>query len=157
FDLPGFYRFAKGDRVLAPVVERLYGFRPTLSPTPLEMFVSSITAQQVNLAFAFALRARLVIRYGTRLAAGRHEVYAFPDAARLAGARPAELRAMQFSQRKAEYIIGIGREIDTGALDLSGLATAANAAVIERLTSIRGFGRWTADWFLARYLGRGAC
>jgi len=157
FDLPGFYRFAKSDPVLGALVERLHGFRPTLSPTPLEMFVGSITAQQVNLAFAFALRARLVVRFGTRLAIGGREVYAFPEAARLAHARLADLRAMQFSQRKAEYVIGIGREIATAALDLSGLAASSDEAIIERLTSIRGFGRWTADWFLARYLGRGAC
>ncbi len=24
----------------------------------------------------------------------------------------------------------------------------------ERLTTLRGLGEWTADWFLARYLGR---
>jgi len=157
FDLPGFSRFAKSDLVLAPVVERLYGLRPTLSPTPLEMFVGSITAQQVNLAFAFALRARVVKRYGTPLAIGGHQVYAFPEATRLARARVAALRAMQFSQRKAEYIVGVAREIATGALDLDALPAASDAEVIERLTAIRGFGRWTADWFLARCLGRGAC
>jgi len=27
--------------------------------------------------------------------------------------------------------------------------------VIEALTAVRGFGRWTAEWFLARHLGRG--
>jgi 3-methyladenine DNA glycosylase/8-oxoguanine DNA glycosylase len=58
FDLTGFYRMAKGDRALAPLVERLYGLRPTLAPTPLEMLVGSITAQQVNLSFAFACRGR---------------------------------------------------------------------------------------------------
>src|SRR5262245_42831905 len=75
FDLVSFYRFAKSDAVLGPLTERLYGFRPTLSPTPLEMFVGSITAQQVNLAFAFALRARLVVRYGTPMDVGGHKVY----------------------------------------------------------------------------------
>ena len=157
FDLPGFYRFAKSDAVLAPLVERLYGLRPTLSPTPLEMFVGAITAQQVNLAFAFALRARVVRRYGTPTTIGGSAVYAFPEATRLARARVAALRAMQFSARKAEYIVGIAREIATGALDVDALPRASDAAVIERLTAIRGCGRWTADWFLARCLGRGAC
>jgi DNA-3-methyladenine glycosylase II len=157
FDLPSFYRFAKSDMALAPIVERLRGLRPTLSPTALEMFVGSITAQQVNLAFAFVLRARVVRRYGTRMAIGGHEVYAFPDAARLARARVSELRALQFSERKAEYVIGIAREIATGALDVDALSSALDEQVIERLTAIRGFGRWTADWFLARCLGRGAC
>src|SRR5687768_15474420 len=55
FDLPGFYRMAKGDAALATLVEPLYGLRPTLAPTPLEMLVGSISAQQVNLAFAFKI------------------------------------------------------------------------------------------------------
>jgi DNA-3-methyladenine glycosylase II len=40
-------------------------------------------------------------------------------------------------------------------LDLDALAEAPNAEVIERLTGLRGLGRWTADWFLARCCGRG--
>jgi DNA-3-methyladenine glycosylase II len=42
-----------------------------------------------------------------------------------------------------------------GALDLEGLAACANADVIARLTALRGLGRWTADWYLARCCGRG--
>ena len=155
FDLPGFYRMAKADPALAPLVEPLYGMRPTLSPTPLEMLVGSITAQQVNLSFAFACRARLVRRYGTPVRSGRAEVWAFPDAAALAGARVRELRALKYSTRKAEYIRDLARGVVAGALDLDGLVDAANADVITRLTALRGLGRWTADWFLARCCGRG--
>ena len=54
FDLPGFYRVAKGDPALARLIGPLHGLRPTLAPTGFEMLVGSITAQQVNLAFAFA-------------------------------------------------------------------------------------------------------
>lgn len=158
FDLPGFYRMAKGDPALGGLVEPLYGLRPTLSPTPLEMLVGSITAQQVNLSFAFTCRARLVRRYGTAVACGAVTVHAFPDAATLARVRVRDLRAMQFSTRKAEYIRDLARAVVRGALDLEATATATNAAVIESLTALRGLGRWTADWFLARCWGRGdAC
>jgi DNA-3-methyladenine glycosylase II len=155
FDLGGFYRMAKADRALAPLVERLHGLRPTLAPTPLEMLVGSITAQQVNLSFAFACRARLVRRWGTPVRVAGGEVYAFPDAAALAGARVRELRALKYSTRKAEYIRDLARAVVAGALDLEALVGAPNADVIERLTGLRGLGRWTADWFLARCCGRG--
>jgi len=155
FDLAGFYRMAKADRALAPLVERLHGLRPTLAPTPLEMLVGSITAQQVNLSFAFACRARLVRRWGTPVRVAGGEVYAFPDAAALAGARVRELRALKYSTRKAEYIRDLARAVVAGALDLEALVGAPNADVIERLTGLRGLGRWTADWFLARCCGRG--
>lgn len=158
FDLVGFYRMAKGDRALAPLVERLYGLRPTLAPTALEMLVGSITAQQVNLSFAFACRARLVRRWGVPVRLDGVEVYAFPDAGALARARLPEFRALKYSTRKAEYIRDLARAVVAGALDLDALAAAPSADVIARLTALRGLGRWTADWFLARCCGRGdAC
>ncbi len=155
FDLPGFYRMAKADPALAPLVEPLYGMRPTLAPTALEMLVGSITAQQVNLSFAFACRARLVRRYGTVVAAGGAEVWAFPDAQALAVARVREMRALKYSTRKAEYIRDLARAVTAGTLDLDALGAATSAEVIARLTALRGLGRWTADWYLARCCGRG--
>jgi DNA-3-methyladenine glycosylase II len=155
FDLPGFYRMAKADPVLGPLVEPLYGLRPTLAPTPLEMLVGSISAQQVNLTFAFACRARLVRRWGTPVETRGGVVYAFPAATALAGARLREYRTLKFSTRKGEYIRDVARGIVRGTLDLEGLTAAPSADVIATLTAVRGLGRWTADWFLARGCGRG--
>jgi DNA-3-methyladenine glycosylase II len=155
FDLEGFCRFAKSDPVLAGLVVSLHGLRPTLAPNGLEMIVGAITAQQVNLAFAFACRARLVTRYGTPVAVDGGHVYAFPDAAALAGTRVSELRAMKFSTRKAEYIRDLARAVVDGALDVDAFAAATNDVVIDRITGLRGLGRWTAEWYLARCLGRG--
>lgn len=155
FDLEGFYRMAKADPVLAPLVGPLYGLRPTLAPTPLEMLVGSITAQQVSLALAAALRARLVRRYGVPTALDGLTVYAFPDAATLARARMRALRALGFSTAKATAVRGVARALATGALDARALARAPADAIVARLTALRGIGRWTAEWFMARGLGRG--
>ena len=155
FDLVGFYRMAKADPVLAGLSERLYGLRPTLAPSALEMLVGSICAQQVNLTFAFTLRARLVRRWGVRVTVGGQPVWAFPEACVLARARPSALRVMQFSGGKASAIRGVAHALHSGTLDAGGLGAAADAEVIERLTALRGLGRWTADWFMARCLGRG--
>src|SRR2546425_142780 len=99
--------------------------------------------------------ARLVRRYGTPVKVGPHTVYGFPHAARLARAPVGELRRMQFTTRKAEYVIGLARRVAAGELDFDALARRTNDEVIEALTAVRGFGRWTAEWFLARHLGRG--
>lgn len=155
FDLPGFYRVAKADPALGSLIDPLYGLRPSLTPGGLEMLVGSITAQQVNLAFAFTLRASLVRRYGEPVAIDGATVYAFPDAPTLARGRIAELRAMKFSTRKAEYVRDLARAVAAGALDLDGLAETSSEAIIDLLTAQRGLGRWSADWFLARCLGRG--
>lgn len=154
-DLAAFRIATTADPVLRDLVPRLHGLRPTLSPNPFEMLVSSVCAQQVNLAFAFTLRARLVRRFGQVLLIGGQAVYAFPEPGVLARARVADLRRMQLTTRKAEYVVGLAREVATGALDLAALASQPNEEVVERLTAVRGFGRWSAEWFLARCLGRG--
>lgn len=146
FDLAAFSLWAAGEARIAPLVVRFAGFRPTLTPDPFEMLVGAITAQQVSLFAALAIRNRLVERFGERV--GR--VWAFPERERLAGASEEELFSLGFSRRKAEYVIGLARS----HLDLGALALLSDEEVKAQLTALRGLGEWTADWFLARYLGR---
>ena len=145
-DLEGFRRFASGDGTLAPLAARLAGLRPPLAPDPFEALVSSITAQQVSLRSAFAVRSRLIERFGRKA----EHAYAFPTRERLARAREDELTALGFSGRKASYVLGLARS----ELDLSALASLPDEAVKERLVAVRGLGEWSADWFLARHLAR---
>lgn len=145
-DLEPFRRWAAGDPVLGPLVVSLAGFRPTLSPDPFEALVTAITTQQISLRAAAAIRGRFVERLGER-----HEIaWAFPERERVARLRPRELRALGFSERKAEVVVGLARS----DLDLEALSALPDDAVISAITRIRGLGRWTADWFLARHLAR---
>ena len=146
FVLEPFYEFAAGEPVLAGVVPRLVGFRPPLAPDPFESLVTSITAQQVSLHAAFAVRSRLIERFGER----GDVAYSFPTAERLAHAREEELVAVGFSRRKAEYVIGLAR----ADLDFGALSVLPDAEVKAALSAVRGLGEWTADWFLARHLAR---
>jgi DNA-3-methyladenine glycosylase II len=146
FDLVAFSAWAAGEEVLAPLVVRFAGFRPSLSPDPFEALVTSITAQQVSLFSAVAIRNRLVERFGEAVS----RVWAFPSRERLAAASEEELFAVGFSRRKAEYVIGLARS----DIDLAELALRPDDEVKARLTALRGLGEWTADWFLARHLGR---
>src|SRR5262249_44845909 len=59
FDLAAFYDWAQDDPVLAQLTRELSGYRPPLAPDPFESLVTSITAQQVSLFAAFAIRNRL--------------------------------------------------------------------------------------------------
>jgi DNA-3-methyladenine glycosylase II len=154
-DVETFYAAAKEDPVLGLLVPRLWGLRPTLSPHPLEMLIGSVCAQQINLAFAFTVKARLVRRFGAPVSVAGQTVYGFPEAAELARAHVDELRRLQLTTRKAEYVVGLAHQVASGRLDLEALGRGSNAQVIETLTAVRGFGRWTAEWFLARHLGRG--
>ncbi len=146
FDLEGFYAWAQDDPVLRRLTEQLAGFRPPLAPDPFETLVTSITAQQVSLHAAFAIRNRLIERFGRRVG----QAYAFPTAEQLREATHDDLRALGFSNRKAEYVLGLAQE----PVDLHELASLPDDEVKRRLVSIRGLGEWTAEWFLARQLAR---
>ena len=114
FDLDAFARFAASEPVLADIVAALRGLRPPLAPDPFEALVSSITAQQVSLQSAFAIRGRLIRRFGVE----HDRAFAFPTRERLADAAPEELRELGFSARKAEYVVSLAR----APLDLDALA-----------------------------------
>jgi DNA-3-methyladenine glycosylase II len=146
FDLDAFYSFATTEPVLSRVVAVLPGLRPPLAPDPFESLVTSVTAQQVSLHAAFAIRNRLILAFGRET--GR--AYAFPTREAIAAAAPEELTAQGFSRSKAECVIGVARS----DLDLNALAVLPDDEVKARLVSLRGIGEWTADWFLARHLAR---
>jgi len=146
FDLDEFYAFAAGEPVLAALAQELRGLRPPIAVEPFESVVTSITAQQVSLHAAFAIRNRLIEQFGIRAV----HAYAFPTRGRLVRAEPEELTAIGFSGRKAEYVVGLARS----DLDLAGLEALPDDEVKSALTALPGIGEWTADWFLARHLGR---
>ena len=145
-ELEAFWAWGASDPVLAALREPLAGYRPPLVPDPWEMLVTLITAQQVSLHSAFAVRSRFIERFGVR----HREAWAFPSRERIAEAAEEEIREVGFSTRKAEYVSGLSRD----ELDFAALRRRPDAQVIDTITARRGLGRWTADWFLARALGR---
>ena len=79
-DLAGFYVAAKADPVLGDLVARLHGAPAHPHAGPFEMLVGAICAQQVNLTFAFSLRAApgAPLR-GTSLRVGGETIHVFPE------------------------------------------------------------------------------
>jgi DNA-3-methyladenine glycosylase II len=146
FDLGAFRVWAAKEPTLARIVELLPGFRPTLNPEPFEALVVAITTQQISLRAAAAIRGNLVREYGVE-----HDLaWEFPTRERIRQLRPRHFTVVGFSRAKAEYVL----ELAHSDLDLAGLAALGDDEVIAALTSVRGLGRWTADWYLARHLAR---
>jgi 3-methyladenine DNA glycosylase/8-oxoguanine DNA glycosylase len=146
FDLDAFAAFATVETVLAALVPALAGLRPPVIADPFESLVGSITAQQVSLYAALAIRTRLVRRFGKPAL----RAFSFPKREVLARATPEELRGLGFSGRKTEYVLALARS----DLDLDALGALPDEEVKARLTALPGIGEWTADWFLARHLAR---
>jgi DNA-3-methyladenine glycosylase II len=115
--------------------------------------VRCISAQQVNLRWAATTRSRLAQAFGTRHEVAGHVVYSL-EPARFAALSVEAIRALQLTTRKAEYIVAVAREIADGRLSLMQLAQMGDEEVITTLAGLRGIGRWSAEWILARTLGR---
>ncbi len=144
---------AAADPVITRLERRYRGIRPVLQVDLLTALVRSISAQQVNLKWAATTRSRLARALGRQRTVGKHQVFSL-EADRIAAASVAEIRALQFTTRKAEYLIALAEGVANGTLSFDGLRKLSDAEVIARLTALRGIGQWTAEWFLARALGR---
>jgi DNA-3-methyladenine glycosylase II len=123
-------------------------------PSLFEALVTSILLQQIATTVAITFRRRVVERYGERLDAEGETYFAFPRAERLAGASVEELRALGLSNAKAACIIEVARASASGELSSDALVREDNEGIIARLSSLRGIGRWTAEWALMLHFGR---
>ena len=126
------------------IAGRAPGFFPPLMADPFEMLVTAVTAQQVSLVAACAIRNRLVRRFGRRVEHDGVEWWAFPRAADVAGA---DLSGLGLSGSKIRAVSALA----AADLDVTGLH---DDAVRSKLLEFPGIGPWTVDWFLARCLGR---
>lgn len=129
------------------------GLRPVLQHDLFTALVRSISAQQINLRWAAIIRARLAVGFGDRHDIGDDHVYSL-NVERIALASPLDIRALQFTVRKAESIVRLAREFAEGRLSLDLLRRLPDEEIISRLTSLHGIGLWSAEWILCRTLGR---
>jgi len=123
-------------------------------PSLFEALVTSILLQQIATSVAITFRRRVVERYGEALETGGETYLAFPRAGALARASVEELRALGLSNAKATCIVEVARACASGELSSASLEQDDNETIIARLSSLRGIGRWTAEWVLMLHFGR---
>jgi len=152
-DLRPFYRMARKDPMLAPMVSRFRGLRVTGSPTLFEALVTAVLSQQVNLTFAYSIKKALVESFGRGWRRQGRTYYAFPEPRRFAAQSLETMRGFRLSNTKAGTLIRLGQAFASDAA-LDGLVRLSDEQVIERLTAIKGIGRWSAEIALMRGLGR---
>ncbi|MGV8955776.1 MAG: DNA-3-methyladenine glycosylase family protein [Cypionkella sp.] len=108
-----------------------------LKPDGFAALMDAIISQQVSVASANAIRARM-------LAAG------FDVQAAVAEASPEALRAAGLSRQKAGYAIALAQS----GVDFDALRGMPDEAVIAALIAVKGIGRWTAEIYAMFALGR---
>ncbi|ANU27023.1 DNA-3-methyladenine glycosylase family protein [Planococcus versutus] len=149
-DLKEFYVRAKADAVLSPVVRQYHGLRMVGVPDLFEALVWAVMGQQINLTFAYTLKKRFVERYGESLVYEDKTYWTFPQPEKIAILPVADLRALQLTDRKAEYISGIATIMAKGELTKEHLLQAPDAE--NCLLEIRGIGAWSANYVMMKCL-----
>ncbi len=152
-DVRPFYEVANRDTTLAAVVKRLFGVKPMRPPSLFEMAIIAITEQQISMAAAHRIRARLVERFGETVG----DWWVFPEPNVLANATMRQLMACGLSRQKADYIRRCAQGVIDGSFDLDALRSLSDDEVRAAIVAQRGFGPWSANYILVRGFARPNC
>ncbi len=120
-----------------------YGYPPPrIRPVGFETFLSTLVGQQISTEAARAIMRRLYALVPEMRADSLLKV-SFD-----------ELRTAGLSNRKAEYAQGLAKAIVEGSLDVDALVEMDDLAATRAITSLRGFGLWSAEIYLMFSLQR---
>src|SRR5437762_4046395 len=111
----------------------------------LSALVGAIVSQQLSTKAAATIFGRFVSVFPEKQISSAAAIAALDDAA---------LRAVGLSGQKVGYLRDLCARIADGRLRLEDLDGLPDELVIERLTAVKGFGRWTAEMFLMFRLHR---
>jgi DNA-3-methyladenine glycosylase II len=153
-DVKPFERAFRRDPLLGPAVARHRGLRVAGAPTVWEALVFAVLAQQIHMGFAASIRRDLVLAFGRRARIGGELFLDFPTPGRIAAAGTRGLSGFRLSKGKRDTILRLARGFAGGTLSAEQLESLPDEAFVERLTRIRGVGRWTAEVALLRGAGR---
>lgn len=105
-------------------------------------------AQQVSGAAASSIKRKFVGLFSRPLDEEKVEdAKTFPTPAQVAACNVPFLRQAGLSERKAEYIQGLAEKFSTGELSAAMLINASDEEVLEKLTAVRGLGKWSVEMF----------
>ncbi len=140
----------RGEPMLRPLLRKHPGQRLPGSWDGFEIAVRAVLGQQVSVAAARTLAARIVQRHGGVLdpapMPGLDRL--FPDPATLAAA---DLRELGVTTARAATIRGIARALLDGRVDFN--RGQSLETFVARWTALPGIGDWTAHYIALRVLG----
>jgi DNA-3-methyladenine glycosylase II len=135
---------------LSELFKQHYGAPLVLEFDPYGCLLKCIIHQQLNLAFAHTLSTRFVHTFGFE----SEGVWFYPRPDVVANLEVEQLRELQFSGRKAEYVIGIGKAVVERNLVIEKFKQMSDTEIMEQMVKLRGVGPWTVQNFLLFGLGR---
>lgn len=152
-DIFGFYQLLKKHPVLSYMPEEFKGLRLIGIPDLFEAICWCIIGQQINLSFAYKLKRRLVETYGESLERDGQVHHLFPKPEVLAELDREDLKALQFSRQKADYVIHVAQLVSRGEISKEKLLTLPDReSQLKALVAVKGIGEWTANYVLMKTL-----
>ena len=153
-ELSGFYR-ARKEPWLEELARRFRGMRPPRFPSVFEAAVNAVVCQQVSLVVGIHLLNRLAARFGTRLSRALDGWGpGAPEMGEVAAADWQELRELGLSGSKSRALVAIAQALRGADFAPEALAALPDPELEERLRSLPGIGRWSAQYVMLRGLGR---
>lgn len=149
-DLAPFYRMARKDELLKPLVKAYHGYRIVGQPDLFESLVWAVLGQQINLSFAYTLKERFVSTFGESVEWNGLPHFVFPTPAVVCRIRPEELLPLQFSRQKAAYTVNIAEAFHRGEISRDKLKGMTLDEAKAELRKIKGVGNWTANYALMK-------
>lgn len=158
YDLTDFYRCLHADSRTNYMLDAYKGLHLMGIPDLFESLAWCIIGQQINLAFAYRLKRRLVSYYGQSVNYEGEGYYLFPSAESMQHADPTILKEMQFSRSKISYLIELATAFAEKRISKSQLQALPNLeARLKHLTELKGVGVWTANYALMKSLQERSC
>lgn len=122
---------------------------------PFRSLVVSIIGQQVSGAAAKSIKNKFVALFNSGDSGDNApEASRFPKPEEIIKCDIATLRTAGLSQRKAEYIQGLSQKFASGELSARMLLNASDEELLEKLTAVRGLGKWSVEMFACFALKR---
>ena len=141
-----------GDLILQPFVQGRPGLRVPGAWTPFEVASRTVLGQQVSVAGANTLMARLATRFGEKVETPWSEIrFVSATAEAVAAASVDELARIGMPSKRAEGLQAIARAMATG--DISLTPGDDVQATVAKLKALPGIGEWTAQYLAMRALG----
>lgn len=153
-DVTEFYTLAKKDSLLSPLAQHFLGLKPPRFPSLFEALLNAFACQQVSLDVGILLLNRLTATYGVPFDDGQTVFFAFPEPAAFVNTSVERIRALGFSYQKARAITELATALVNNQRDFSMLEVMNDEEAKISLSSLRGVGRWTAEYVLLRGSGR---
>jgi len=153
-DLQSFYNLSAGNEYLRELVKVFIGVKPPCFPSLFEALVNSISCQQLTLEVGILMMNRLTKRFGIAFELEGGRQYAFPRPEELENASEADIKDLGYSVQKARAIKELAQTILQHNTDITRLEKMNNEQIVQCLTTLRGVGRWSAQYALLRGLGR---